>query len=106
MKRVAAFVIAAAVASAAFSQTSPPDDRRQRAIAELKKRFAAADTNGDGKLTREEANGKMPRVFEHFDEIDKDGHGYVTIDDILAYLASHRGEMKGGVRKPSPQQQP
>ena len=106
MKRVAAFMIAVAVASAAFSQTSPPDDRKQRAIAELKKRFAAADTNGDGKLTREEASGKMPRVFEHFDEIDKDKHGYVTIDDILAFMAAHRGEMKGARKQPPPQQQP
>ena len=99
VKSVAAFVIAAAVATAALGQT-PPDDRKQRAAADLQKRFAAADANGDGKLTREEANGKMPRVYEHFDEIDKNKRGCVTIDDIRAFMVERRAEQKAAKQQP------
>jgi Ca2+-binding EF-hand superfamily protein len=29
----------------------------------------------------------MPRVSEHFAEIDADGNGFVTLDDLKAYFA-------------------
>jgi Ca2+-binding EF-hand superfamily protein len=45
-------------------------------------RFAAADTDHDGKLTLDEAKQGMPRVAAHFAEIDKDKKGYVTADEI------------------------
>jgi hypothetical protein len=33
----------------------------------------------------------MPRVAKHFDEIDKDHKGYVTLDQIKAAMAAMRG---------------
>jgi Ca2+-binding EF-hand superfamily protein len=48
----------------------------------MRERFAAADKNGDGQLTRDEANGKMPRVYDNFQIIDHDRKGYVTFQDI------------------------
>lgn len=51
---------------------------------EIESRFAAADKNGDGKLTLEEAKAGMPRVAKNFDRIDKDKKGYVTLDEIKA----------------------
>ncbi|SDP33285.1 EF hand [Ralstonia sp. 25mfcol4.1] len=41
-------------------------------------RFKAADTDHDGKLTREEARAGMPEVYKRFDKIDTRKHGYVT----------------------------
>ncbi|QGM48001.1 hypothetical protein H2LOC_008650 [Methylocystis heyeri] len=41
-----------------------------------------ADKNGDGKLTLDEAKLGMPRVAKHFDQIDKDKKGYVTLDEV------------------------
>ena len=54
---------------------------RDREIAE---RFAKCDTNKDGKLTKEEANGCMPRIYSNFGYIDSSGKGYVTVSEIQA----------------------
>jgi Ca2+-binding EF-hand superfamily protein len=52
---------------------------RNREIAD---RFAACDKNHDGKLTKQEAKGCMPRIYEHFSYIDSDNKGYVTLAQI------------------------
>lgn len=48
----------------------------------LEQRFAAADSNGDGQLTREEAAAGMPKVYRNFDAIDRERRGTVTLDQI------------------------
>lgn len=58
---------------------------------ELHSRFAKADTDGDGWLTREEAKA-MPRVATHFDDIDTDHDGKVSMEEIGRYLAAQRGK--------------
>jgi hypothetical protein len=57
------------------------DTSRDEQIAE---RFAAADTNHDGKLTLAEAEAGMPRVAANFSKIDADGCGTVTLAEIEA----------------------
>lgn len=59
-----------------------------QSVAQMESRFAAADKNGDGKLTLAEAQAGMPRVAKNFSKIDRDGKGYVTVDDIKAAMAS------------------
>lgn len=54
---------------------------------EIADRFAMCDKNHDGKLTKEEAKGCMPRIYEHFSYIDSDGRGYVTVAQIQAAAA-------------------
>lgn len=49
---------------------------------EIQERFAKCDTNHDGKLTRNEANGCMPRVYDHFSRIDQQNKGFVTVLEI------------------------
>jgi hypothetical protein len=51
---------------------------------EIKQRFAKCDKNHDGKLTKEEAKGCMPRIYDHFDYVDSAGNGYVTVAEIEA----------------------
>ena len=53
-------------------------------------RLRAADTNGDGMLSRDEAAAALPRISEHFDEIDANHDGYITFDELHAYMAAHR----------------
>ncbi|HWH81866.1 MAG TPA: EF-hand domain-containing protein [Burkholderiaceae bacterium] len=84
-------------AVAASAQSAPDAERAQKMQAELQKRFAAADANGDGRLTKEEAKGKMPMVYQHFDAIDSAHSGGVTLADIAAFARSQRG-----ARKPAP----
>jgi len=76
-------------ATAALAQAADPG-RAAQMNAELQKRFAAADANGDGQLTRDEAKGKMPMVYKRFDDIDTAHKGAVTLADIQAYAIAQR----------------
>ncbi len=71
---VASFMLAAIPASA-------NDASRNK---EIQARFAQCDVNRDGKLTRDEAKGCMPRIYDHFSMIDKQNKGYVTVAEIEA----------------------
>lgn len=55
-----------------------------------KERFAKADADHDGKLTREEAQKGMPFVAKHFDQIDASKAGHVSLDQILHYVENYR----------------
>ena len=91
-----ALVVAAAVpAAAVLAQPASGASRGERMLGELQKRFSAADVNGDGKLTREEAKAGMPRVAEHFDEIDAAHAGSITMADIERWAIKQRAARKG-----------
>jgi hypothetical protein len=79
---VALFALTASVRA---DDADPSNQRLQRLMA----RFHKADVNGDGQLTREEARGGMPLVYQHFSEIDTDNRGYVTLAQIASYLEAH-----------------
>lgn len=66
------------------------DDQRARMAQQLRARFAKADTDGDGALSREEAKA-MPRVASRFDAIDANHDGKVTMEEIGRYLAAQHG---------------
>lgn len=51
---------------------------------EIADRFASCDKDRDGKLTKQEAKGCMPRVYDRFSYIDTDNKGYVTVAQIQA----------------------
>jgi Ca2+-binding EF-hand superfamily protein len=51
---------------------------------EIAERFASCDKNHDDKLTKEEAKGCMPRIYQNFNVIDSDGKGYITVAQIQA----------------------
>lgn len=84
--------------TAAFAQDAGGDRaaRMQQMAGEMQKRFAAADANGDGKLTKDEAKGKMPYVYKHFDEIDAAHSGAITLADIAAFAKAKQSARKGG----------
>ena len=94
----ALWLVLAICSATAFAQTTAVPDAQQvrNKVAE---RFTAADVNHDGKLTREEAETKMPMVARNFDQIDKTQRGYVTLDDIQAFsrekLARRRASKAG-----------
>jgi Ca2+-binding EF-hand superfamily protein len=82
-------ILLGAVSLTAFAQAN--NDQRARVVQELRSRFAKADTDGDGWLTRDEAKA-MPRVASHFDDIDVDRDGKVSMEEIGRYLAAQRGK--------------
>lgn len=58
----------------------------------LRERFAAADADHDGTLSRTEATAGMPRVAKHFDAIDTDHDGKLTLAEVAAFLKQARAE--------------
>ena len=86
---------AASIAGPALAQDGKAGRARDMA-AEMQKRFAAADKNGDGRLTKEEAQAGMPMVYQHFDEIDKAHAGSISLADIAAFAKEKRVAKKSG----------
>lgn len=78
-----AFIIMAALP--AMAQRQPDPEQMEQLKTQMVERFGKTDTNGDGKLTRGETEGKMPRLHKHFAQVDTDGDGYVNQADITAY---------------------
>ena len=60
--------------------------RVERMMAQVQSRFAAANTTHDGRLTREQAQAGMPMVAQHFDEIDAQQAGFVTLAQIEDFM--------------------
>lgn len=74
-----------AVPAFAFAVPQAGGGRAQTAAQQLEQRFKQADSNGDGKLTKEEAAAGMPRLAGNFSRIDSGGNGYVTLDQVRAF---------------------
>jgi Ca2+-binding EF-hand superfamily protein len=54
--------------------------------------FKKADTDNDGSLTKDEAK-PLKGVSKHFDDIDFDKSGTVTMDEITSHLGSMKKAM-------------
>jgi hypothetical protein len=59
--------------------------------AQFEERFKKADANGDGTLSRAEAEKGMPRLARHFDELDANRDGQVSPDELQAALQKRHG---------------
>lgn len=64
------------------------NERREQGRADKKARFEEhfkrADANGNGAISRAEAQKILPRVARHFERFDANGDGQVTHDEIAA----------------------
>ncbi len=59
-------------------------------------KFEAANTTHDGRLTREQAQaGGLAGIAYHFNQIDADHKGYLTLQDIKAFRRARRAQMAG-----------
>jgi hypothetical protein len=84
--------------ASACAQAAPSAQRAQQmqqARAQLHQRFMAADKDGNGQLTRAEAQAGMPRVHSAFDQIDTTRKGYVTEAEITAAIAARLASRRG-----------
>ncbi len=60
----------------------------------LRASFAAADVDGQGTLTREQARaGGLGVVANHFERIDATHRGRVSFDDLVRYLREQGAEL-------------
>ena len=78
---MSSFVLALSILLAAPLLAHADEASRDQEIVE---RFAKCDTNKDGRLTKEEATGCMPRIYSNFSYIDSSNKGYVTVAEIQA----------------------
>ncbi|OWQ93987.1 calcium-binding protein [Roseateles aquatilis] len=80
---------------AALALTALPAHAQEgKAAQKLEERFAAADKDHDGKLTKAEAQAGMPRVAKHFDEIDTQKTGAVTLEQVKQFAAAQMKDRK------------
>jgi hypothetical protein len=91
IKKMLAIQALCVASTCAFAQTTPQmgsqnPQSMERMAQQLQARFANANTTHDGKLTRAQAAAGMPRVAQHFDEIDTQKLGYVTLPQIAAFM--------------------
>ena len=91
LRRISTLLLGMAlVGLPASAQTTPfganGGARVERMMAQVQSRFAAANTTHDGKLTRDQARSGMPMVAQHFDEIDTQQAGFVTLAQIEDFM--------------------
>jgi hypothetical protein len=98
-RKTALSVIALMVAfgSASWAQQAPPaavpgqpqaKQTQPAAVKEpmtLRRLFARADKNGDGKVTKAEAKGPLPITYANFEQIDTDKRGWISFDQFMAF---------------------
>ena len=56
----------------------------------MDERFKEADTNGDGQLSLDEVQAKMPRLADRFTTLDTDKNGLLSKEE-LAHGRPHHG---------------
>jgi Ca2+-binding EF-hand superfamily protein len=88
----AVMLLCTAAFSSNLSAQGTDSARQERMRADLQKRFSAADTNADGRLSRDEAKRGMSRVYRNFDAIDAEKTGSVSLEQIAAFAEKQGGK--------------
>jgi Ca2+-binding EF-hand superfamily protein len=57
-------------------------------------RFAAADADGNGVLSREEMQRSSPRLAADFDRVDRNRDGSVSRDELAAFLQAAKSRSR------------
>lgn len=53
----------------------------------LQERFSGADKDNDGSISREEATESLPQIARHFSQVDGNGDGVVTLNELAVVQA-------------------
>ena len=80
--KIVATLTAAGLAAASFLVLADPGAHGKHGA--MGERLKAADTNGDGLISKAEA-AALPRIAEHFDQIDANRDGQVSADELRAF---------------------
>lgn len=60
-------------------------ERRRSMQKSVESRFLAADRDSNNALDRQEATDSLPQVARHFNQVDINQDGFVTIDELFAF---------------------
>ena len=84
-RKTALFVGALMVAFSTASWAQPTQPAATKEPMTLRRLFARADKNGDGKVTKDEAKGPLPITHASFEQIDTDKRGWISFDQFMAF---------------------
>ena len=76
-------------------------EMREQMAQRFDAKFKAADKDGDGALTKEEAQAGMPHLAKNFDQIDANHDGKITEDEIRAYMKARHDARKAQKNTPA-----
>ena len=78
-------VVFAGLAFSAYAQTQAPADKPAAAQdkAAVESAYSKADTNADGRLSKEEA-AALPAIGAKFEELDKNKDGALSVEEFSA----------------------
>lgn len=72
-----------------------PEKCRQQHQARAAEHFKKTDADGNGMLSRAEADKGMPRLARHFDMIDANKDGQLSRDEMSAARKAHGAKASG-----------
>jgi len=81
-----------------------PEKCKAEMKAKFEEHYKKADANGDGALSRAEAEQGMPRLAKRFDTLDANKDGVVTRDELEAAMQKRHGDGKRGPAAPAARQ--
>ena len=84
-----------------------PDECRAKMKQRAEEWLTKVDTDGDGTISRQEAEANAPRLAKHFDEIDTDHDGTISRAELKAARKTmHERRRQQGGGKPPEQDAP
>ena len=92
---ILSFIAATAVQAADPAPAPEPAPQADRAaqheqmIARARERWKAADKDGNGSLSRAEAESSMPNLARNFDAMDGNGDGQIAADEMHNFRIAH-----------------
>jgi len=81
------------LAGTAAAQTAPSAAQKQK----LQQKLETADANGDGLISRSEADAALPRLAKRFDALDRNHDGQLSADELRA--AVQQAKQQAGQRE-------
>lgn len=73
-----------------------PEKCRQENQARAAEHFKETDADGNGTLSRAEAEKGMPRLARHFDQLDANKDGQLSQQELEAARKAHQGAKRPG----------
>lgn len=78
-----------------------PERCRAERQARFEQRFKTADADGNGLISREEAQKAMPRLVRRFERIDTNKDGQISKDEIAAARKAHYEQRRRPAERPN-----